>query len=90
MMQLGRVIGHATSTIKHATLAGLRLVLVQPQNAAGQADGDIQLAVDRLGVAVGHTVLLNTDGRGARELVGKDKTPARWFIAAIVDQVQQG
>jgi len=46
--------------------------------------------VDRLGAAVGHTVLLNTDGRGARELVGKDKTPARWFIAGIVDQIQQG
>ncbi len=32
-MQLARVIGHATSTIKHSSMAGWRLVLVQPLGA---------------------------------------------------------
>ncbi|MFM8582025.1 MAG: EutN/CcmL family microcompartment protein, partial [Planctomycetaceae bacterium] len=38
-MQLGQVIGRATATIKHPTLTGWRLLIVQPLDAAGGPDG---------------------------------------------------
>ena len=85
-MQLGTVIGHATSTIKHPSFVGWRLVIVQPLNVAREPDTDPVIAVDKLGSAPGHTVILNSDGKGARELIGDDKSPVRWFVIGIVDE----
>jgi len=85
-MQLGTVIGHATSTLKHPSLTGLRLVIVQPLNNARQPEADPVLAVDRLGSHPGQTVVINSDGQGARDLVGSQKTPARWWISCLVDE----
>lgn len=85
-MQLATVIGHATSTIKHASMTGLRLVIVQPLGANRQPEADPMLVVDKLGSSPGHTVILNSDGKGARELVGNDKTPVRWYVVGIVDE----
>jgi microcompartment protein CcmK/EutM len=85
-MQLGIVIGHATSTIKHRSLNGLRLVLVQPVNVRHEPEADPVLVVDRLSSGVGQTVVLNTDGKAAREVIGDDKTPVRYFVIGIVDE----
>jgi ethanolamine utilization protein EutN len=85
-MQLGTVIGHATSTIKHPSLAGWRLAVVQPLNVRREPEADPVVAVDKLQAAPGETVILNTDGKGARELVGNEKSPARHFIIGIVDE----
>jgi microcompartment protein CcmK/EutM len=84
-MQLGRVIGHVTSTIKHPSLTGWRLVIAQLLNPIRQPEGDPVVAVDKLGSGVGQVVILNSDGRGARELIGNEKTPARWFVIGTVD-----
>jgi ethanolamine utilization protein EutN len=84
-MQLGTVIGHATSTIKHPSLNGLRLAIVQPLNAARQPETDCVVAVDRFNAAAGDTVMINADGKAAREYVGNDKSPARWFVIGIED-----
>src|SRR5437764_15299989 len=89
-MQLGTVIGHATSTIKHASFSGLRLVIVQPLNQAREPEADPVLAVDKLGSGVGNMVMLDTDGRGVRELVGDAKSPARGFVVGIIDQCYSG
>ena len=82
-MQLGTVIGHATSTIKHPSLVGWRLLIVQLLGATRQPEADPVVAVDKLGSAVGQTVVLNSDGRAARELIGDQKSPVRWFVIAI-------
>lgn len=84
-MQLGKVIGHATSTIKHPSLNGWRLLLAQTLDAWGGMEGDVVLAVDKLGAGVGQVVLLNSDGQGARELVGDAKSPVRWYVIGIRD-----
>ena len=84
-MQLGTVIGHATSTIKHPSFNGWRLVVVQPLNAAREPEADPIVAVDKFNAGAGETVILNSDGIGAREYIGDPKSPARWFIAGIVD-----
>lgn len=85
-MQLGTVIGHATSTIKHRSLNGWRLAVVQPLNVRREPDADPVVAVDKLAAAAGQTVILNTDGKGARELVGDEKSPVRYFVIGIIDE----
>ena len=85
-MQLGTVIGHATATIKHPSLSGWRMVIVQVLNSARQPEADPVLAVDKLGSGIGSTVILNSDGKGARELIGDNKSPVRWFVIGIVDE----
>lgn len=82
------VIGRATSTRKHDTLAGQRLLVCQPLKVDGSADGDVFLALDRHGAGRGDRVLLSSDGRGLRELLGKLNTPARWWTLGIVDEGQ--
>ena len=85
-MQLAIVIGHATSTIKHRALAGWRMTLVQPVGVTRQPEGDSIIAVDAMGSGLGQTVVLNTDGKAARELLKDEKSPVRYFVIAIVDQ----
>ena len=84
-MQLGKVVGRATATVKHETLAGWRLLIVQPLDASGGADGEPQLAIDNLGSRQGDTVLLTTDGTAVRDLVKKDNTPIRWAVIGLPD-----
>ncbi len=84
-MQLATVIGHATATIKHPSLTGWRLVIAQPLGADRQPEADPIVVVDKFGSSPGQTILFNADGRGAREYVGNDKSPVRYFVAGIVD-----
>jgi ethanolamine utilization protein EutN len=84
-VNLATVIGNATSTVKHATWEGWRLLVVQPLDAAGRDDGTPLVAIDALGAARGDRVLLTSDGRGVRQMVGAKNTPARWAVIGIVD-----
>jgi ethanolamine utilization protein EutN len=81
-MLLGRVCGHATSTIKHRSLTGAKLVLVQPLRSLTK---EPLLALDRLGSHAGNLVVISSDGIGARELVHDPTSPARWTVLGIVD-----
>lgn len=85
-MQLGKVIGRATATVKHETLEGQRLLLVQPLDARGKADGDPQLAIDNVGSRKTDTVMLTTDSTAVRDTVGKENSPIRWVVIGIADQ----
>jgi ethanolamine utilization protein EutN len=84
-MQLGRVVGHAVSTVKHPSLSGWRLLAVQPLTADGKADGEPLLAIDNLGAGISDLVILSNDGAGARELVGDKNSPVRWMVLGIRD-----
>jgi len=85
-MQLGIVVGTATSTVKHATLRGQKLLVVQPLLADGRGpDGDPQIAVDAVGAGRGETVMITSDGRFVRELVKQENTPIRWSVIGIAD-----
>jgi len=85
-MQIAKVIGTATATIKHPSLTGWKLLLVQALAADGESpDGDPMLAVDALGAGSGQRVLVTSDGRSTRELIGDDRTPVRWTVLGICD-----
>ena len=85
-MLQGRVLGTTTATVRHPSMKGWKLLLVQPFLVDGRTpDGDPVLAVDSLGAGIGETVIISSDGRGTRELLGSDKTPVRWSVLGIVD-----
>lgn len=83
-MQLGWIAGTATATVKHRSLEGWRLLVVQTLMADGHTpDGEPVLAIDRLGAGQGDTVIISSDGRGTRQMLGTDKTPVRWSVIGI-------
>jgi microcompartment protein CcmK/EutM len=82
-MQLGQVVGHAISSVKHASMVGWRLLVVKLLDSAGQPDGDPILAIDTLGAAVGQQVMVSNDGQAARQLVGQKNSPVRWLVLGI-------
>jgi len=85
-MHTARVIGNATATVKHPSMQGWKLLLVQPYGADGRTpDGDPILAVDALGAGAGDTVLVANDRRWTQQLVGSRKTPVRWAVIGVVD-----
>jgi ethanolamine utilization protein EutN len=85
-MQLGNVIGTATSTVKHASLAGQKLLVVQLLAADGVApDGEPVLAIDASGAGKGSKVIVTSDGKATREFLKSDTTPVRWSVIGIQD-----
>jgi len=85
-MQSGLVVGTAISTVKHQSMNGWKLLIVQFFGLDGRTpDGDPVLAVDRLGAGSGETVLLSSDGAGTRDLLASDATPVRWSVIGICD-----
>jgi ethanolamine utilization protein EutN len=85
-MQLGRVVGRAISTVKHPSLHGWRLLLVQLLTADGKPDGEPLLAIDSLGASTSDLVIVSNDGAGARELVKSKTSPVRWMVLGIEDR----
>ncbi|MFO0959924.1 MAG: EutN/CcmL family microcompartment protein [Isosphaeraceae bacterium] len=83
-MQLGLVLGTATSTIKHPTFQGERMIVVQPEMADGRPDGEPVLAFDRLGARRGDRVILTSDGKVLQQMIGRD-TPGRWSVLGLPD-----
>ena len=84
-MQLAVVQGRATSTVKHKSLHGVRLLVCQHLGIDGKPSGDPVLAVDKLGAGAGDRVIVSSDGLGLRELLGDNNSPARWWTIGIVD-----
>ncbi|MBL8799418.1 MAG: EutN/CcmL family microcompartment protein [Planctomycetia bacterium] len=85
-MQVAEVVGHAVASVKHASMKGWRLLIVQPLTTDEQPDGEPFLAIDSLGSDVGSRVLLSSDGKGVAELVGSKTSPIRWFVMGLCDE----
>jgi ethanolamine utilization protein EutN len=86
-MLLARVEGNLTATRKHPSFEGWRLLICQPINAQGEAEGVPQVAIDAYGAALHQHVVISSDGMATRKAVGDDKSPARWMIVGIVDEL---
>jgi ethanolamine utilization protein EutN len=86
-MKLCRVQGTVVATAKLAVYQGQKLLVVQPIDEHGAAQGHSFLAVDRVQAGPGDMVLVNSEGNGARQLFKIDKLPIRSVIVGIVDAV---
>jgi len=83
-MQLAKVLGNVVATIKHESLVGVRLLLIQPHDHDGRPDGSPIVATDPLQAGVGDTVEWIT-GREAALTLPVTFTPVDASVVAIVD-----
>ena len=86
-MFIGRVDGNIVSTIKHYSLIGSKLLIVQPLSDKGKCYGKPMICVDSVGAGYGDLVLVNDEGSSARVVLGRDDTPVRTVITGFVDRV---
>lgn len=84
-MQLAEIIGRATSTVKHPSMDGWRMLIAQPLGASGQDDGDPVIVIDDLGSGRGDKVIITSDGKHVSEMIGTKKSPVRWAVLGIAD-----
>jgi ethanolamine utilization protein EutN len=80
-VRLATIKGHVTSTVKHRSLDGWRLLIAQPESP----DLAPQIVLDPLGAGIGQKVMISSDGSEARKIVGDERSPARWTVLGIID-----
>jgi microcompartment protein CcmK/EutM len=85
-MMLCRIDGNLTSTVKHKSAAGCRLLICQPITADGAESGPLTVAVDPLGAALHQRVIVNTDGRYMGALLNDERTPLSFCVVGILDK----
>ena len=84
-MTLAHVVGTATSSIKHKSLEGSRLLLCEAVNESGKGTGDFMIAADYLGAGIGTEVLISSDGDLALAHHGDKHSPLRDGVIGIVN-----
>lgn len=84
-MQLGRVEGTATATVKHSSFNGEKLLVVQLLTVDGRPDGEPVLSFDRIGARRGDIVMLTNDGAVLQGMLGRD-TPGRWSVLGLPEE----
>ncbi len=90
-MNRARIIGYATSVVKHESLNGQKMLIAQPVSSDGKTpEGDPAIVYDKLGAGVGDLVLMTSDGSYTRgEIIGTPLTPARWGVVGIIDSAKK-
>ncbi len=88
-MLLARVEGSLVATRKHESLTGWRLIICQPLDADGNAEGTPIVAIDPHGAGMHQKVIVSSDGMASRNAVGDQKSPVRMMISGIVDETPE-
>jgi len=81
-----RVIGNATTTVRHRSFRGVRLLLCEVLDAGGVGTGAVIVAGDWLGAGKGDEVLVTSDGDAAAAHTGDARGPLRNVIVGLVDR----
>jgi len=84
-MQVARVLGEVVSTVKDSNLTGLKLLVLQPLSASGEASGKTLIALDSVGAGVGERVFF-VRGREAAFPFHPAEPPTDASIVGIVDR----
>ncbi len=84
-MRLARVVGNVCATVKDPQLEGLKLLLLQPVDAAGADVGTPLVALDAVGAGAGETVYWS--GRREACLAFDPQVPSDASVTGIVDSV---
>ena len=80
-MRIATIHGYVTSTVKHRSMNGWRLLIAVPESP----DLAPQIVLDPLGAAIGQRVMISSDGIEARKIVKDERSPARWTVMGIID-----
>ena len=87
-MYLARIVGNATSTIKHKSLEGCRLLLCENIDENKNGVGSFYLAADWTGANIGQEVFVTTDGDAAQKYHGDSSSPIRNVVLGIIDEMK--
>ena len=87
-MRIGRVVGNVIATVKHPSLHGQRLLLVEDENAEGVLSGKPRLALDVVDAGEGDRVLVVDEGNAAAQVMTRGRGPVRTVIVGVVDEVE--
>lgn len=85
-MQTALVLGHVTATVKHPSLNGWKMVVLQPLDIRNKPDEFPQIAIDPLGARQGDYVFFTSDTKYIQQLTGKKDSPIRFSIQGILDE----
>jgi len=83
-MIIAKVVGNIWATRKEEALVGRKLMIVQPAQLNGEANGECFVAVDAVDSGIGEMVLVAT-GSSARKALGQEESPIDASIVAIID-----
>ncbi len=84
-MRLARVVGNVCATVKDPQLEGVKLLVLQPIDAAGEDVGSQFVALDAVGAGSGETVYWS--GRREACLAFDPQVPSDASVTGIVDSV---
>ena len=85
-MRIARVVGTVTASVKDKKLAGLKLLVVDIQDGAGNLLESSVVAVDNIGAGVGELVLV-VSGSAARIPAGISNIATDATVVAIIDEI---
>ncbi len=85
-MFLGKVIGSVVCTVKHPSIDGKKILVVQPLDRNGKPKGNPIVALDAVGAGAGETVYW-ARGREATLAWPGEEIPTEAAIVGIVDHV---
>lgn len=85
-MQIARVCGTVVSTHKESSLTGVKFLLVQLLDQAGQPLPEYEVAADSVGAGVNEWVLISR-GSAARQAPGSENRPLDALVIGIIDTI---
>ncbi len=86
-MFLGRVIGEVVSTVKHPSLHGRKILVIDMLTPERKPVGESVLAIDSVDAGVGDFVLVVDEGSSAALVTGLSDPPIRTVVVGVVDSV---
>jgi len=85
-MKICKVIGKASASLKHPSLEGIKMVIVQELTTEGHFSGKVHLSADPMGAGDGEIVAVATGGGAGAEICGT-KGVCDAAVVAILDSV---
>ena len=86
-MLLAKIVGTVVATRKDQRLVSAKLLVAQPIDPRGKAEGSCLVAVDTVDAGVGETVLI-VSGSSARMAFGLKDCPVDAAVVGIIDAVE--
>ncbi len=85
-MYLGKVIGNVVCSMQNRSLDGKKILVVQPIDRDGKAEGQPLICLDSVGAGAGETIYW-ARGREASFPWAPEEVPTEATIVGIVDKV---
>lgn len=85
-MKLGKVLGRVVSTVKHESLDGIKLLLVQPLDENLNNAGDPIVAADNISSGIGDIIYYETSKEASR-ILEYTMNPIDAAVMGIVDNI---